>query len=497
MDRRFAVNAGEILLKPVDGLALGLFRVFWGLLMCLEANWLHNQLRDLHHPEVLHFHHQGFSWVRHFPEGWMMELEMVAMLLAAILVALGQWFRPAAFVLSVTYAHFFFAEALAYNNHFYLIVLVNFLLLFTQADRRCSVRAWVARKGGRSPGPVPNWNYLVLQFQAVIVYFYGGVAKLNRDWLVEMEPVRFWLRNSPRPPEWLAWILRQDWFVPFTAWGGLLIDLICPFLLFFMRTRLVAIVVLVLFHGINSQIFNIGYFPLMGVLLILPFLPPHLGGKAKPSALPQDPLEGMSVRRKRVLLGLLAGYVLFQILFPLRWHLWRPAEPLWTEKGQRFAWRMMLREKIDDFQICFADPEIQAWFEQRPGLLPRLAPSAGLRLGQNPYFIWQYVQAVKRVLSDYGKGDAAIHVFATCSLNGRPYHPLVDPNIDLAAAECPFLTIPDWIVPLPDLKVDFGQIQPIEDKRRFSEEAMERWLAKNPGPAVDIFKRYRMAAPPR
>jgi uncharacterized membrane protein YphA (DoxX/SURF4 family) len=478
-----------MLMRPVDASTLGIFRICWAVMMCIEANWLHNQMQDRHHPDVFHFHYPGFSWIRHFPEAWMMEVEMIVMLIAAILMGFGALFRPAAVLFTLTYTHFFFSEALTHNNHFYLIILVNFLLIFTGADNAYSVKQRKRSKLGEAPLPVPAWHYLVLKWQVVIVYFYGGIAKINRDWLIELEPVRFWLNHSPRPPAFLAGLIRQDWFTPFTAWGGLFIDLLCPFLLLAKKTRLLAMLILVSFHALNSQIFNIGYFPIIGIILLIPFFPPERFRRRSQAesdaAAPASP--SLSLKAPSPLLRyVLVAYFVFQLLFPLRWHLWNPANPSWTGLGQRFAWRMMLRERIGTFEIRFADPQVRQWIAQSAAFLPPLAPTAYISMEQNPHYIWQYVQEIKKTLSQYGKGDTAIHVFATCSLNGRPYYPIINPHVDLAKAEFPLGRIPDWILPLPDLKVDFEQIFPLEESRRFGKEALEKWLAENPGPASSI-----------
>lgn len=476
-------------MRPVDASTLGIFRICWGMMMCIEANWLHNQMQDRHHPDVFHFHYPGFSWIRHFPEGWMMELEMILMLIAAILMVFGVVFRPAAAIFTLTYTHFFFSEALTHNNHFYLIILVNFLLIFTGADNAFSLRQRKRSKSGEAPLPVPAWHYLILKWQVVIVYFYGAIAKINRDWLIELEPVRFWLRHSPRPPEFLAGLIRQEWFVVLTAWGGLFIDLLCPFMLLARTTRVFAMVILVAFHAINSQIFNIGYFPLIGIILLIPFLPPGLFRRRSrlETEMAERSHQPPALRAASPLTRyLLVAYFVFQLLFPLRWHIWRPANPSWTTIGQRFAWRMMLRERIGTFEIRFSDPVVRQWIAQRPAFLPRLAPTAYLSLEQNPHYIWQYVQEIKKTLSEYGKGDTPIHVFATCSLNGRPHYPIINPHVDLAKAEFPLATVPDWILPLPDLKIDFDQILPLENNERLGREALEKWIAENPGPASTI-----------
>ncbi len=473
-------NLGNVLRQPVDGTLLGVFRIVWGLLLCVEVNWLHNQLRDFHDPNVLHFYFQGFSWIRHFPSPILMEIELVVMLFAAFFVAAGIWFRASCITFTVLYAHFFFAEAITYNNHFYLIILIGLLLSFTSAEVRFSVDEKRLLRRGKAIGVIPFWNYVIIRLQVIIVYVYGAVAKLTRDWLIEYEPVRFWLNHTKRPPGFLKEIIVKDWFTPLTVWGGLFIDLICPFMLLWRRTRILGIGVLVLFHAINSQLFNIGYFPLIGIALLIPFFSPK---ETKSPARWEVDRERQRGFGSRATVTMLTVFFVFQIIFPLRWHLWRPADPLWTEKGQRFSWRMMLREKVHHFELWFPDPEVGRWIKERPWILPSVAPSAHLKLGQNPYFIWQYVQATKKNLEDYGKGDVDIHVMAACSLNGRPYYPLIDPHRNLAEADCPVFSLPDWILPLPELPVDFEQIMPISDREKFARQAIGKWIGANPGVA--------------
>jgi hypothetical protein len=39
---------------------------------------------------------------------------------------------------------------------------------------------------------------------------------------------------------------------------------------------------------------------------------------------------------------------------------------------------------------------------------------------------------------------------------------------------------------LPDLKIDFDQILPLENNERLGREALEKWISENPGPASAI-----------
>ncbi len=194
----------------VDGSALGVFRILWGLIMVLEARWLWNHLEDFHSDRYFHYSYPGFSWIRHFPQQWMTELEIAAMLVAAILMAVGLAFRPAAIIFFLGYAHLFFSEAAAFNNHFYLIILITGILLFTKADAYNSLRQWRRGKKGLKDEGVPRWNYLLLQFQIVVVYVYGAITKLNHDWFLEQEPVRFWLQHTRGIPAFFRNIVEQE-----------------------------------------------------------------------------------------------------------------------------------------------------------------------------------------------------------------------------------------------------------------------------------------------
>lgn len=56
-------------------------------------------------------------------------------------------------------------------------------------------------KGIRKVNTVPIWLLFLFQFQIVVVYFFGGIVKLNYDWLILQQPIRFLMEiNSPISP---------------------------------------------------------------------------------------------------------------------------------------------------------------------------------------------------------------------------------------------------------------------------------------------------------
>lgn len=78
----------------------------------------------------------------------------------ALCIAVGFLYRLSATLFSLGYTYIFLINQPLYQNHYYLICLVSLLVIFVPA---CAI--WLLRA------------------QIAIVYFFGGVAKLNLDWL--------------------------------------------------------------------------------------------------------------------------------------------------------------------------------------------------------------------------------------------------------------------------------------------------------------------------
>lgn len=75
------------------------------------------------------------------------------------------------------------------------VLMVQLALLLCCCDD--AVLRWprsAAAAGGRSraPATVPRWQPLAAQLLVLTPYFFGGVAKLNPDWLLRHEPVHIW-----------------------------------------------------------------------------------------------------------------------------------------------------------------------------------------------------------------------------------------------------------------------------------------------------------------
>src|SRR6185503_1214185 len=273
--------------------------------------------------------------------------------LAAACVMAGFLYRIAAPVLFLTFTYSFLLDQTRYLNHLYLVCLISFLMCFLPAERAFSVDALLRRK--IRSDVVPAWTLWLLRAQVGIPYFYGGIAKLNSDWIHAGEPMRSWLRPFTRIPPF-GHVFAADWVVYSFVIGGLLLDLLVVPLLLWRRTRLFAFIAAVLFNLTNAVIFDIGIFPWMMLGSLLIFFSPDLPRRFARAFLDPESSQAAITPKtvaqtcpslagsQKVVAGLLAAYLAVQLIFPLRHYLY-PGDVSWTEEGHNFSWHMKLRTK--------------------------------------------------------------------------------------------------------------------------------------------------------
>src|SRR6185295_3003174 len=188
----FVQRVCAALFKPVDISFLVFFRVLFGAIMLWETyryfthGWIGRYFVD----PVVNFTYYGFSWVKPWP-GRGMYIHFVVLGLAAACVMVGFFYRIAAPVFFLAFTYFFLLDQTRYMNHFYLVCLISFLMWFLPAERAFSVDAWRSRE--IRSDVVPAWTLWLLRVQVGIPYFFGGIAKLNSDWILGGEPMRIWL----------------------------------------------------------------------------------------------------------------------------------------------------------------------------------------------------------------------------------------------------------------------------------------------------------------
>jgi vitamin K-dependent gamma-carboxylase len=210
-------------------------------------------------------------------------------------------------------------------------------------------------------------------------------------------------------------------------------------------TRKYAFLAVVAFHLTNAYLLSIGIFPWMGIALTALFLPPDWPRRwlSKRVAVPSR-AHPQSTRWKRVVVAGLVLYVAGQILFPWR-HLLYPGPPAWTEEGQRFAWRMMLRSKTGSVQFLVSDPDSGEHWLLDP--LAHLTLRQFRKMSARPDMIHQFGFHIGELMRADGFPNIEVRAIAEASLNGRERRALIDPNVNLAGIPRS-LKHATWITPL-------------------------------------------------
>lgn len=434
------------LFAPVDAASLAVFRIGFGLIMAWEMyRFLIEGKVDYYFIEpIFHFKYIGFAWIEPWPQLWMYG-HFYALLVLALCLAAGLFYRLSALLFALGYTYVFLLDQAQYQNHYYLICLVSFLLVFVPAHRALALDNHLFSRAQSTTAPA--WGLWLIRAQVGLVYFYGGIAKLNADWLRGW-PMRDWLVDAIYLPPFTHLLYTAAAAYLF-SYAGLLIDLAAFPLLVWRRTRSYMLATLLLFHFMNSQLFGIGAFPYLGVALTLLFLPadwPRRLFNWPINAAPrEDSATTFNPRAARLTLVLLTAYLTAQALLPLR-HWFYPGNVSWTEEGHRFAWHMKLRDKECDAAFLLYEAKSGDRWQVNPRKY--LTERQRDKMANRPYMAVQFAHFLSE--SERKKGDGPIEVRAhiSCSLNSRPYFPLVDPDIDLAQVHYGMGSA-EWILPLP------------------------------------------------
>lgn len=436
-------------MQPVDIAGLVWFRVCFGAIMVWEVGryLAYDRVRSYYIEPDFHFTYFGFSWAAPLPGSWMYVVFGMLGLLAAC-ITVGFAYRVATVGFFVLFSYVFLLEQATYLNHLYLVALLSFIMIFLPAHRAMSVDAW--RRPALRSDQVEAWSIWILRAQLGVVYFFGGIAKLNADWLHAM-PLRAWMETRA---DWalVGGLLAWDGTAWLMSYGGLLLDLLVVPLLLIPRTRPYALAAALSFHLLNELLFSIGIFPYLMAAATLVFLEPDWPRKALgrwlPRAIGTVALPPASSTR-RWSLGLLWGsWLLVQVLLPLR-HVLYPGNVSWTEEGHTFAWHMKLRSKTARASFTLTDTTTGDERAILPSAL--LTERQHRKMITRPDLIVQFALYAERLyIEETGRSpdDVVVTARVRAGLNGRRLQPLIKRGVDLTAVDRVLWPPADWIVPL-------------------------------------------------
>lgn len=434
----------KFLFKKIDNAQLIVFRIFYGILVSAECygaiatGWVR---RTLVEPQFT-FSFIGFEWLQPLP-GNGMYIYFAIMGTLGILITIGYRYRLSAFAFAVMWTGVYLMQKTSYNNHYYLLMLLGYIMAFFPAERDFSLDA-KNRPESRSH-VMPNWIRWTIILQLFIVYTYASVAKLYGDWL-DFSIIEI-LMKSKKDYYLVGELLQQKWIHKIIAFFGIFYDLLVVPALLWKPTRKVALVLSLFFHLFNSIVFQIGIFPYLSLAFIVFFFPPEtirsIFLKKKKVIIDSTPVIP---KNKKLLLGALGIYFLVQLLLPLRHHTFED-DVLWTEEGHRLSWRMMLRSRSGSIRMSAVNKETGK--VNNINLNEYLTKKQRRKVACYPDFTWQFAQYIKNEFAKKGE-DVQIFVKNRVKVNNGKYHEFIDPNVDLASEPWKHFEHHEWILPSPE-----------------------------------------------
>ncbi len=425
--------------RPIDGSSVAAFRAGFGAIMMWEV-WRyfdHNWIERYYTGKIFYFTYPGFSWVHPLPNVAWMEALFLFIAALGFLIAIGFLYRYATVLMFFCFSYVYLLEQARYLNHFYFVALVALAMIFIPANRTWSVDAWFSKK----KEAMPQWGLWMLRLQFGITYFYGGIAKLNHDWL-RGYPLSDWISDETHL-FLIGPYVGERWMGLFMSYAGLILDLLFVPLLLYRPTRWIGFGLALAFNLMNAHMFSIGIFPWFMIVGTLLFFeadwPKRLwdfctleNGKWKTESAKRKEKSSVLLRittEQKAIALLMAIFTAFQLLFPFR-HFFYPGSVHWTEEGHMYSWHMKLRSKNGSIHFVIKDPDSGKVFEIDPD--EYLNDRQVRKMKTRPQMILQFAHWLRDRYQSQGMENVEVYTESFASLNDHERQRFIDPEVDLA-----------------------------------------------------------------
>lgn len=430
------------LFTKIDNSALVVFRIFFGFLIAAESfgaiatGWVRKTLVE---PQFT-FNFIGFEFLQPLP-GNGMYYYFAIMGIFGLLVMVGYKYKASMIGFSILWAGVYLMQKSSYNNHYYLLMLLNILMCILPAHRYASLDVRIQPE--LKQNWMPRWCLLFIILQLWIVYTYAAIAKLYPDWLDYTVARNLMSARADYPV--IGGFLQQHWVHIAITYFGILFDLLVIPLLLWRKTRWFAFITGIFFHLFNSIVFQIGIFPYLSLAFCLFFFPRK---KIQKWFLPKKEFyENTEIEvpyYRNLLIGLATVWFVIQVALPLR-HWFIPGDVLWTEEGHRLSWRMMLRGKSGRTTFYLVEKNNPGLTKIRVKQSDYLTPKQRRRVASKPDMMWQFAQFLKNKYREQGK-DIAVYVKSKVSVNQKEARPFIDPEVDLASVPWNHIKTNPWVI---------------------------------------------------
>lgn len=411
---------------------LNFFRTLFGILIVFQTLELFTDdffIYTFDVPDVL-LPYQFSGFLPRIPYKYINFLSILQ-IVGGVLILFKKHVRIGAFTYLLSFGYFFLMDMSYYNNHYYLILILTLFFCFYP---KVSVK---------NNFVFPKYYIWLFKFQIIIVYFFGGLAKLNKDWLFNHEPMKMMLENAFNQNLPISFIL-------LFSVGGILFDLFIGFLLIWKRTVYLAVIASCVFHISNHFIFSsgenavIGIFPFFMLGINLIFLPydfyrNKLKLKTKQIS---DSIDYSKAFKKMVLL-IVSLHIFIQLILPIR-HYFIPGYVDWTSEGFYFAWRMKIRHKEGKIKIDIKDGVTGE--RTFVALKSFLNPIQVKFVAENPMSMYRFLKKLKVIASDRGINEPEFYAVWWATLNNGEKYLVVDSTLNLLDVNYKWYGNNDWIL---------------------------------------------------
>ena len=436
--------------KTQESSSLALFRLGFGFLMTFSIVrfWLKGWIKTMYIDPSFHFTFYGFEWVK--PVGEYTYILFFICGLSAFLVAIGYKYYIAIITFFLSFTYIELMDKTTYLNHYYFVSILSFLMIFLPCNSSYSIDSFIKKKSFKYS---PKWCVDSIKTLLFIVYFYSGLAKINRDWLFEAQPLKIWLATGSYDlPIIGSTLMQQEWFHYFMSWGGMFYDLLIPFILLYKPTRIIGFSLVVFFHVFTAILFPIGMFPYIMIVSTIIFFSSNIHEKIlkfilkpfKNTIKKIKEIDNIKIKKNKFAISLISLFFVVQFLFPFRYAIY-PGELFWNEEGYRFSWRVMLMEKRGYTTFKVVDNSNgNSFFVRNDEFLTEFQER---QMSFQPDFILEYAHFLGDHYKNKGLNDIEIYAESYVALNGRINKRFVNPKIDLLKEKRGFNS-KHWIIDL-------------------------------------------------
>ena len=212
----------------VSGITISIFRILFGIILSLQSiYWVITGFiqKNIIDPTFL------FPFIKNvtpLSDNFMIYGLNGLLVISPILIIINKFYKIGILIYLLSFTYLWVLCQGYFNNHYYLISIICFLLLFSKSpfSRIEKVR-------------VPQFHLYSLIFLIVVVYIIAGINKINPYWLYDVQPMTYILSK--------AGLNESSFLIPLLSYLGLFFDLFIGPVLLFKKTRNYGIVFSVFF----------------------------------------------------------------------------------------------------------------------------------------------------------------------------------------------------------------------------------------------------------